>query len=273
MQKIIGSSILLLSVICLLLSFSRVRLHAGSPASPASGDRQAARPSDAGGFAVVELFTSEGCSSCPPADELAARIASQYRWNVYVLCFHVDYWDQLGWKDIYSNAEYTQRQRDYARTFYINSIYTPQAIVNGRAQMVGSNEEKLKSTLESELGATRNIKMNLKATVTDAQRITVSCQPDQPNGAAQDVAQSAVLHVALIQLKATSQVLRGENGGKQLKHVNVVRAFKSVAPDPKGRTVELNIPTGLTAKECKVIAFLQDRNNMQIVAADEAAIK
>src|SRR5579859_6935835 len=163
MRKIFGFSLLILSAVCLLLSFSRTRSHIPSASgnrSDAGSNRPNAGSAYATGFAVLELFTSEGCSSCPPADELASRVASQYRWNVYVLSFHVDYWDQLGWKDIYSNAEYTQRQRDYAQTFYLNSIYTPQAIINGKSQMVGSNEEKLKSTLESELASTSNIRLN-----------------------------------------------------------------------------------------------------------------
>src|ERR1700743_1770155 len=83
------------------------------------------------GFAVVELFTSEGCSSCPPADKALAELAAKYPDNVFVLGFHVDYWDRLGWKDIYSGAQYTQRQKDYAQLFKLESIYTPEAVVNG----------------------------------------------------------------------------------------------------------------------------------------------
>src|ERR1700733_12538487 len=81
------------------------------------------------GFAVVELFTSEGCSSCPPADEVLAKIATEYKDYVYVLGFHVDYWDRLGWKDVYSSADYTRRQQEYARAFKLSSIYTPEAVV------------------------------------------------------------------------------------------------------------------------------------------------
>src|SRR4051812_5442425 len=83
------------------------------------------------GFAVVELFTSEGCSSCPPAEEAVAGLVKDYTSNVYVVSFHVDYWNYLGWKDEFSSAGFTSRQQQYAAVFNINSIYTPQAIVNG----------------------------------------------------------------------------------------------------------------------------------------------
>src|SRR4051812_8827061 len=78
------------------------------------------------GFAVVELFTSEGCSSCPPADNVVAKLLKEHNSNVYVLGYHVDYWDDLGWKDIFSNNIFTQRQKAYAKAFKLSSIYTPQ---------------------------------------------------------------------------------------------------------------------------------------------------
>src|SRR5450631_4033183 len=80
------------------------------------------------GFAVVELFTSEGCSSCPPADEAVAELAKDYTSNVYVLGFHVDYWNYLGWKDEFCAADYSNRQQEYAAVLNLSSIYTPQVI-------------------------------------------------------------------------------------------------------------------------------------------------
>src|ERR1700739_857201 len=98
------------------------------------------------GFAVVELFTSEGCSSCPPADQLVARIQQEDQDQpVYILAFHVDYWDRQGWKDGFSDSRYTQRQRRYATWLNLESIYTPQIVVNGRKEFVGSQEGTLRS--------------------------------------------------------------------------------------------------------------------------------
>src|SRR6201985_3032927 len=116
------------------------------------------------GFAVVELFTSEGCSSCPPADNAVAKLLKEHNNNVYVLGYHVDYWDNLGWKDSFSNAAYTQLQRDYAKTFKLSSVYTPQVIVNGTEQFVGSNENKLNAAVNKNLQQSSNIKLNVEIT-------------------------------------------------------------------------------------------------------------
>src|SRR5438105_829629 len=99
---------------------------------------------------VVELFTSQGCSSCPPADALIHGIANDpaMRGRVIPLAFHVDYWDSLGWRDPFSSAEWTQRQARYARTMRLSSAYTPQAVVNGTREFVGSNRSALSAALE-----------------------------------------------------------------------------------------------------------------------------
>src|SRR5258706_12849303 len=108
-------------------------------------------PAGGNGFAVVELFTSEGCSSCPPADEAMIRLAKEFPEHVYFLGYHVDYWDQLGWKDEFSNADYTERQQHYSTVFGENSIYTPQAIVNGEKELVGSREGELRNIIQQDL--------------------------------------------------------------------------------------------------------------------------
>src|ERR1700730_2635559 len=102
------------------------------------------------GFAMVELFTSEGCSSCPPADEAVGRL-NGWKNNVYVLSFHVDYWNYLGWKDIFSDPSYSKRQQDYGSVFHLSSIYTPQIIINGKVQFAGSDESRLRKEIEESL--------------------------------------------------------------------------------------------------------------------------
>jgi hypothetical protein len=96
---------------------------------------------------VVELFTSEGCSSCPSADKLVAVAQKEFNENTIVLSYHVNYWDRLGWKDPFSKAAYTDRQRQYAEHLHLESVYTPQAIVNGKTAFVGSNKTALWTTL------------------------------------------------------------------------------------------------------------------------------
>src|SRR6266487_818356 len=132
------------------------------------------------GFAVVELFTSEGCSSCPPADAVIAKLSEEYKCNVYVLGFHVDYWNHLGWKDIFSNAAYTQRQYRYGQIFHLNSVYTPQVVVNGKTEFVGSNENKLRNTITQELknSPTTNIELTAKS---NNNKINISYRVDKPS--------------------------------------------------------------------------------------------
>jgi hypothetical protein len=214
----------------------------------------------ASGFAVVELFTSEGCSSCPPADAALERIAKEYPANVYVLGFHVDYWDRLGWKDVYSSPDYTHRQQEYAQLFHLNSIYTPQAVVNGRHEFVGSNESSLRSAVEEGLAAASNGRITGSAKLDGGQHVKVSYNVDDPG--------KGTLQIALVQSQAVSQVLRGENQGQRLQHVNVVRSFQSVSlKSGKEGVADLKIPDGLAARDCKVIAFLQNKEDGRITEA------
>src|SRR5689334_24193741 len=98
-------------------------------------------------FAVLELFTSEGCSSCPSADRLLPVLAKEDS-NIIALSFHVDYWDNLGWKDSFSNAAFTERQRNYGEQFHLQSIYTPQLVINGRYETVGSNRDNAERSMK-----------------------------------------------------------------------------------------------------------------------------
>lgn len=208
------------------------------------------------GFAVVELFTSEGCSSCPPSDEAVADLQKEFPNNVYVLGFHVDYWDRLGWKDIYSSKAFTERQSNYADAFSLSSIYTPQVVVNGEKEFVGSNRDKLFSTVKDELAIESTATITLKA-VSDKNNITVSY-----NAASKE---KAVINFALVQLSADTDVKRGENGGRKLHHINVVRGFKTVEAD--AGNISFTLPAGLMAKEVKVVAYVQQKANLKVIAA------
>ena len=91
-------------------------------------------------FAIIELFTSEGCSSCPAADKTVAKLAQEFAGKVYILGFHVDYWNYLGWKDAFSDSKYSERQKEYAAVFKLDGVYTPQVVVNGSRELIGSKE-------------------------------------------------------------------------------------------------------------------------------------
>lgn len=215
------------------------------------------------GFAVVELFTSEGCSSCPPADEAVAELAKKYTSNVYVLGFHVDYWNYLGWTDEFSAADYSSRQEAYASGLSLSSTYTPQIIVNGTTEFTGSDKSRLYATVDKELTTGNNntiIEMNAVAGPKD---IVVSYKTN--------AAVKTALHIALVQLQASTTVKRGENKGKLLHHIDVVRNFKTVAGTTGSASI--SIPEGLAAKDCKIVAFVQSKTDLQITGAGECAIK
>ena len=117
-----------------------------------------------GGFAVLELFTSEGCSSCPPADELLAKIQRETEGGpVYILAYHVDYWDRLGWKDAYSSADFSNRQVQYGHWLNVSPIYTPQVIINGRTQFVGSDESAIRHAISEQLATNPVASLTLQA--------------------------------------------------------------------------------------------------------------
>lgn len=215
------------------------------------------------GIAVVELFTSEGCSSCPPADEAAIRISRDYPDNVYFLGFHVDYWDGLGWKDEFSKQSFTDRQQKYAGIFNLNSIYTPQVIINGEKETVGSRETELRKIINGELKneVADSIGLNMKVSGENIQ-------------IAYDVTARKLLHLALVQLKATTNVKKGENSGHRLNHINIVRVFKTIDTGKARKgTIPFTIPEGLTTKDISIIAYLQDERTFQITGATQAFIQ
>lgn len=206
------------------------------------------------GFAIVELFTSEGCSSCPPADEVLERLANT-KDNLIVLAFHVDYWNRLGWKDPYSNGAYSQRQRAYAATKQGDGVYTPQAIVNGTIHLVGSQEKQLTNSIRNYLDAAPSKKINISATQSKGKNtVTVSF--------ANELANDEILNVALIQKKSSEKVTAGENRGLQLRHVNIVSAFTSTSENNGALTLDL--PKGLAANDCLVVGYIQQKTTMKV---------
>jgi hypothetical protein len=225
-----------------------------------SGATHPARHADPGqGFALVELYTSEGCSSCPPADELVAALPKSYPSGVYLLSFHVDYWDRLGWKDPFSNADYTRRQKEYNTALHplLNNIFTPQVIINGKTELVGSDEPRIRAAIDSELAHTVNPVFDASAHSTDNKTVNVDYTL-AGKGAGE-------FRAALVQVQASTAVKNGENAGKQLRHADIVRDLKSSGK--RSGSLKLSLPAGLTPADCKVVVFLQDKENMHIGGA------
>lgn len=210
-----------------------------------------------GGFAVLELFTSEGCSSCPSADALIPVLKDKYKDALFTLSFHVDYWNRLGWKDEFSSSKYSARQNEYASAFGANSVYTPQAVINGTKETTGSDKAGLQKMIEGELKYTRSKTIQLSAVRKNEDKLIVTYQTDMSN--------DEVLHIALVQLHAETQVKSGENSGRKLKHDNVVRVFETTKKN-KGE-ITLEIPAGLQFSDCNVIGYTQQKSNMKITGA------
>jgi len=172
---------------------------------PSMAAQAASRP------VVVELFTSQGCSSCPPADALLGELAQ--RADVIALGFHVDYWDNLGWKDPLSAPGSTQRQRDYARLFNLPSIYTPQIVVEGRQEMIGSDRRTVLEGIEQAAPETA-----AGISFTD-DRHAVTIGSGAGNG--------KVLLVRFLRQKQTA-VARGENAGREARDANGVTSLREL---------------------------------------------
>ncbi len=220
---------------------------------------------EAEGFVFVELFTSEGCSSCPPADELVNKLAKENRQNVFMLSYHVDYWNRLGWKDKFSKAEFSNRQRQYAAYFNKEGVYTPQIVVNGTTEFVGSDEKKLYASINDVVGAAHTSPIYITATATQDQ-IVVSYKINQ--------SERASLYVALVLLSGSTQVGNGENEGRLLRHTNIVTDLKSIAAGTQKKEIAFKTPAAknFLAAGYKVVAFLQ-HDDGRIIAATDCAIK
>ena len=249
------------SMLIILVFFAVIVLPSFRNGKKISQNAQGAK--ERKGFAVVELFTSEGCSSCPSADELVTQISKENTKDVYILGYHVDYWDRLGWKDIYSDPNYTNRQHAYASTFGLTSVYTPQIVVNGRVEFTGSDEKRLRQSIESGVSGDASIPIRATANFSGG-KIKVEYAVTNTSG--------DLLQIALVQSHAESAVKSGENTGRHLLHINVVREFKTISmDDSQSGSIVLHLPVGLSAKDCRVIAFLQ-KKNLHIEGCIEMAV-
>jgi hypothetical protein len=221
---------------------------------------------DSKGFAVVELFTSEGCSSCPPADELVARIQKEDKdKQVYILAFHVDYWNRLGWKDVFSSAEYSKRQNEYASWLKLKSVYTPQVVVNGKKEFVGSEEGNLRNAIAAGLQTPSTSALILNAQKEQG-KLTVQYH-------ASGAGKNTSLFLAIVQKAAQTKVERGENGGHTLSHVQIVRKIQSLplSASGNGNTI-IALPDGFSTQGWEVIGFLQNKTNGVILAAAKSDV-
>ena len=255
-------SIKILSTVAILLAagFASVAFMNAKPAV------KAAKPAFEGkGFAVVELFTSEGCSSCPAADAVVAKIEKESVGKpVYILAYHVDYWNRLGWKDVFSSADYSRRQNIYANWLNLSSVYTPQVIVNGRKEFVGSQEGTLRNAISAGTGKAGKAELTLDGLKARNSQATIKYNAD---GAGANTS----LVLALVEKNASTVVKAGENGGRTLSHVQIVTKLQTIALNGnKSGEANIELPKNFTAQNYEVIAFVQNTQNGEIQAAGRA---
>jgi hypothetical protein len=217
------------------------------------------------GFAVLELFTSEGCSSCPPADELIARMQKEAGdKSIYILAYHVDYWNRLGWKDIFSDPQYSKRQYTYSRQFS-GQVYTPQLIINGKAECVGSNEVAVNNKVKEALNGSTAITVSIKGQLQSG-KITFDYQVTGNAGKNQ-------LLIAVVQKHAVSKVEKGENEGRTLSHAQIVRNLHSFDVKSGGQgTGQISVPGGFNVRDWECIGMIQDPEIGVIKAATRVTI-
>jgi len=213
---------------------------------------------------VVELFTSEGCSSCPPADALLRKLDSSQPTpgaQLIVLEEHVDYWDDLGWKDPFSSHEWTLRQTAYAQRLNVRAPYTPQMVVNGAVELLGSDSSRAIKIFDEARSVSR-VPIHISAIRIESGKVHVHVE-------AGEVPAQAEVFVAVALDHAESQVKRGENDGRHLEHVDVLQTLNSEGKLQKGQSFskDVVVSAGKSGTAYRLIVFIQERDQGKIMGA------
>ena len=224
---------------------------------------------------LVELFTAEGCSSCPPADTLLEKlIESQPAAGVQIVGLgeHVDYWDRLGWKDRFSSAALTARQQKYADRLKGADIYTPQMVVDGQDAFVGSDLAAARRAIERAVaGPHGSIHIAVEEAAANVAHVAVTIA-SLPAAAAGD---RADLLVGVTEDRLRTEVKRGENQGRTLTHAAVARDLRTVGEGVHSSSIAeatIKLPSEWARPNLKVVAFVQERGSRRVLATAVAAI-
>jgi len=222
---------------------------------------------------LVELFTSEGCSSCPPADALLAKLDHDQpiqNAEIIVLGEHVDYWDNLGWHDRFSSHQYTERQSQYSARLGVDGVYTPQMIVDGTDQFVGNDSSHARRSITNAAQKSK-LSLSLSHPVVDDRKISASVSLPSASSSRGE------LYAALVDPTDTTDVRNGENGGRRLQHVGVVRnlqrigSLKDLGAGPLN--FSLNAPADAKLAEMRVVVFAQQGDQGGILGAVVTNVK
>jgi hypothetical protein len=213
---------------------------------------------------LVELFTSEGCSSCPPADLLLARLLSESPGGGRLIALgeHVDYWDDLGWRDRFSSPLFTRRQEAYARRLR-TTVFTPQLVVNGSVSATGSDPAAVRAAVSSARGL-RSVRVEVRPGGSGGGGLEIRFEAAWPGGVAGEV------YLALVQDRAASPVSRGENAGRTLAHVAVARSLARVGSGTGACSGRLHLSGADPADADRLVVFVQEPGGGPVLAAGTA---
>ncbi|WP_053002179.1 DUF1223 domain-containing protein [Kordia jejudonensis] len=215
---------------------------------------------------VLELFTSQGCSSCPSADTLLEKVGNEYKAeNVFTLSYHVDYWDYIGWKDPFSQQQFTQKQRAYARKFKDNRIYTPAVVVNGKEHFVGSNRAKMYAKIKKYQQNKVNHTISLGAIDQKSNSIKFSYTIDG------DISNAKARVVLAIQERIT-EVKRGENARRTLKNNNIVVTENYLTEVKNTGNYTIQIPEIVTKNDKLSVFLILENRRKDILGAGKKVL-
>ena len=261
-MKIIASLITVFSFLGLIICHAQISSTERVSADNIANQQAKISPAKNKTPVLVELFTSEGCATCPPADRNLAVLDKEQPnpdAEIITLALHVDYWNRLGWKDEFSSPLYSQRQEIYGDKFKINSVYTPQMVVDGSKQFIGSNlSEARKVIAESAKAQKANVELSdaagkLKVKISDIPKHEISA-----------------VFLAIAEDNLSTDVKKGENGGRTLQHSSVVRQLKPlgrILPPDNSFEIETVLETQSNWKKenLKVIVFVQENRSRKVL--------
>jgi len=265
-----GLAFTLLAILSSILILSR------NADTAINSDAEPATTSAARRAVLVELFTSEGCSSCPPADDLLIKLEKSQPVDdaeIIALSEHVDYWNRLGWTDPFSSSEFSERQSLYARVFRNDSIYTPQMVVDGHLEFVGSNSSKAHNAISK---AAKNPKANIQIAQTQSKEAS-NKTAIQLNIHIQDLpaitsGDRAEILLAITEGGLQSSVSRGENAGRKIIHTAVVRKLDHIGTVDASKIAfdklaTAEIESGWSRDQLRVVVFVQERESRRVIGA------
>jgi hypothetical protein len=225
---------------------------------------------------VVELFTSEGCSSCPPADALLARLSEgQVAGGIQLIALeeHVDYWNDLGWTDPFSSADWTSRQYDYARSLGNGNAYTPQMVVDGTVEFVGSRTQQARESILKAAGKAKIPVVLAQGNADGTGKGNLSAKVGRLEGTTKGDA--AEVWLAITETGLHSSVTRGENAGEELRHAAVVRSMRKIG-EAKGDSetsftgdVSVSLQKEWKRENLRAVLFVQEKKSRRILGAAE----